>query len=208
MEHRFKWPTEVQVHPERFEEPFKTKKPGRVFVCSMSDFFHEEASDLDRCNILELALNRAPWHTYMLLTKRAEAMRRFFQFHPAYTSRLWLGITAENQDRFDERYRYLRPIPAALRFISFEPLLGPITARPKAESVREMLDMTVSGDGAKPLMLEGIDWAIVGAETGPGARPCDPAWVQSLIDQCRAADVPIFVKGRLAERFPIQEYPR
>lgn len=193
------WGT-AQFHPERLEEPFRHKKPGLVFICSVSDFFHESISDIDRCQVLEMALNRAPWHRYLLLTKRAEAMWRFFQFHPAYAGRLYLGITAETQQRFDERWEYLRRIPAARRFVSYEPALGPLDVR--FENISNLPDL--DGDWCPPPRQGGwyrindfepeLHWVIAGCESGPGRRPAQEEWFRGLRDQCQEAGIPYFLK--------------
>ena len=149
-------------HGKRLEDPAKVKEPGRVFVCSMSDFFHPDVEAAWQTKIFE-AINRAPWHTYLFLTKRADRMAAFFALEDIMPN-WWIGVTAENQARFDERWKILRDIDAMVRFVSVEPMLGPVA---------------LNFPGIVP------DWIIVGPENGPGARPCDPEWINDLQDECR-----------------------
>jgi protein gp37 len=214
----------VRLHPERLTAPLHWRKPRRVFVNSMSDLFHEQVPDefIDRVFAV-MALT--PQHTYQVLTKRPERMREYLtsprhgepvetfvelekdristeawglgQFLGAWPlPNVWLGVSCEDQRRADERIPLLLQTPAAVRFISAEPLLGPIDLR---TGVYAKL-----GTGTKPnstvmegwsgTTLEGLDWVIVGGESGPGARPCDEGWVFDIVQQCRAAGVAAFVK--------------
>ena len=139
-------------------------------------------------------MNQARWHTFQILTKRADRLR---QLAPRlkWTSNIWMGVTVEN-DRHVDRIDWLRKVPAAVRFLSLEPLLGPLPE----------LDLSL------------IDWVIVGGESGPGARPMDPAWVLELRDQCQNAGVAFFFKqwggvrkkkaGRLLEKRTWDQMPR
>jgi protein gp37 len=197
-------PFRVTLHPERLKEPQRWKKPQRVFPCSMSDLFHPDVPDWFIADVLG-AMARADWHLYQILTKRVDRMRATLSWLARNSEgsdvllwprpRVGVGATVENQDRLDERYEDLRATPAAFRFLSIEPMLGPITFRPKARSQREMIELTLSGDGARPLLLEGIHWVICGGETGPGARPLHPDWVRAVRDQCVAAGVAFWFKG-------------
>ena len=123
-------PFKVTFHPDRLEQPLKLKKPSRIFVCSMGDLFHDDVG----YSIVDIfdVMSSTPQHTYMLLTKRPEKMRSLFRLNgPLLGSEplpnVWLGVTAENQARADERIPILLQIPAAVRFVSIEPMLGPIT---------------------------------------------------------------------------------
>jgi protein gp37 len=107
---------------------------------------------------------------------------------------VWLGTTVEDQARADERIPHLLRTPAAVRFLSCEPLLEAISFRPRCDTLHEKLDALESGDASRPAMLDGIDWVIVGAESGPGARLFDLAWARSIVEQCKTAGVPVFVK--------------
>jgi len=159
-------------HPNRLDQPSHVKKPGKVFVCSMSDFFHPEVKK-DWQLAITHAMAMVPWHTYLFLTKRAREMSEFFTGEPPRN--WWIGVTAENQARYEERMPYLKKVDAAVRFVSIEPLLGPI-------------DLGINRIVADP------EWVIVGPENGPGARPCDPAWIERIQKQCRAWGIPFFDK--------------
>jgi protein gp37 len=120
---------------------------------------------------------KTPWHTYQILTKRAERLALLAP-QLSWPTNVWQGVSIENAD-YTWRARFLRKVPAAVRFLSVEPLLGPI----------------------KHLSLRGIDWVIVGGESGPKARPIDPRWVRQVRDQCLASNVPFFFK-QWGGRFP------
>jgi protein gp37 len=184
-------PFKVTLHPEKLKEPLKWKKPRRVFVCSMGDLFHEQVPDEYIAKVWEV-MNNASQHTFLVLTKRPQRMKDFlarlgWYIHDRdgypmeavldeggkYTLKnVWLGVTAENQQRADERIPILLQIPAAVRFVSIEPMLGPVV-----------------------IPEEWPDWVICGGETGPGARPIHPDWVRSLRDQCQVAGTPFFFKS-------------
>lgn len=180
---------DVTLHHGRLGEPLHWKKPRLIFVCSMGDLFHEDVPYEIQDHVL-IMTQRAPQHTYLLLTKRPDRMLNFFrQFHSApHDTRplpnVWLGVTTENQDAANQRVAVLLRIPAALHFISAEPLLGLIDLNriPGAWDVHQGTGNT-------------IDWVICGGETGPGARPMQTQWAIALRDQCVAADVPFFYKG-------------
>jgi protein gp37 len=191
-------------------KPLSWKRPRRIFACSMSDLFHEALPDeaIDRVFAV-MAL--CPQHTFQVLTKRPERMRRYLsqaqgniwdammglpsrrvnyvvmrdgnpviQAAPGWPlPNVWLGVSVEDQQRADERIPLLLETPAAKRFLSCEPLLGPVDLWPKL----------IGG-----VNVPGLDWVIVGGESGKGARPMHPDWARSLRDQCQAAGVPFFFK--------------
>ena len=175
-------------HPNRLDIPLHWRKPRRVFVCSMSDLFHEAFTDEQRLRVFA-RMDAAGWHTFMVLTKRPGRMHRFMLDHAdRWTTKsgvmlpnVWLGVTAENQQRADERIPILLDTPAAVRFVSVEPMLGPISGWASL---------------AAPDMWawRSLDWVILGGETGPGARPMQPEWALDVYRQCRAARVPFFFK--------------
>lgn len=195
----------VTLHQERLNEPLKWKKPRRIFVCSMGDLFHEEVDDGFLCRVFDTML-AAKQHIFMILIKRPERMKNFIMrcVH-GIPKNIWLGVTAENQQRADERIPILLQIPAAVRFVSVEPMLGPVDLteyfseydyRPTYEYYREFLKMQgIESDGKPALFKSGLDWVICGGETGPKARPMHPDWVRSLRDQCQDAGVPFFFKS-------------
>lgn len=191
------------------------KAPRRVFVGSMTDLFHPQIPFhwLDQ---IFLTFLRYPQHTFLVLTKRPERAAEYFPRggewitdtslitgevtrYPFPIPNLWLGVTVCNQAEADEKIPFLLDIPAAVRFISFEPLLGPITlwrwfpdgACPLPAPIACGLERVTKN----PDYENGIHWVIAGGETGPGARPMHPEWARSLRDQCVAAGVPFYFKG-------------
>ena len=192
--HPYEQGFDLRLVPEKLAEPLGWKKPLRVFVNSMSDLFHE---DVPRRFILEVfaVMACADRHTFQVLTKRPERMAEITSGMiepdgkpPLPLENVWLGTSVENQKFADERIPHLLRCPAAVRFLSCEPLLGPLDLT----SIREL-----RAEGfMRPLdgRFNKLDWVIVGGESGHGARPCDIAWIRSIITQCRAAGVPCFVK--------------
>ena len=181
------WTGETRLVERALEQPLHWRRPRRIFVCSMGDLFHGAVDDREIERVLSV-MAEAPQHTYLLLTKRADRMRSHAPRVPMRN--VWLGVTAEDQARADERIPILLDTPAAVRFVSVEPMLeavdmsaflgGPYVALP--------------GDRVEPSRNAGIDWIISGCESGPGARDCDLDWMRSLRDQCVAAGVPYFLK--------------
>ena len=191
----------VVCHPDRLEAPLHWRKPRRIFVNSLSDLFHEDVPDEFIRTVFKV-MGEARQHTFQVLTKRPERMRAYTQSlldendfptlsgsteEPFPWSNVWLGISCEDQKTADERIPLLLQTPAAVRFISAEPLLGPIDlSRIGGKSA-----MAYRMIGVEPRRL---DWVIVGGESGPHARPMHPDWARSLRDQCFAVDVPFFFK--------------
>lgn len=191
----------VTVHPSAVNLPLRWRKPRRVFVNAMSDLFHVDIPYPWLADIFAV-MAAAQRHTFQVLTKRPARMRSLLN-NPAFLDQVWdratgkgmkpadwawplpnvhLGISAEDQHWSDIRIPALLGTPAAVRFVSAEPLLGPIAMR-AALLVGAYFEPT-----------EGIGWVIAGGESGPGARPCKLGWLRSLRDQCADADVPFFVK--------------
>lgn len=208
-------PFRVTLHPERLKEPLRWSKPRRVFVCSMGDLFHPEVPETFIAQVLHEMCWR-PEHTFLVLTKRPDRMaellcgsrfrdllaKQFLYRIEEYVSiyhprrnwplpNLWLGVTAENQARADERIPILLQIPAAVRWVSCEPLLGPIDLH---DYLWNHHDGTAAGYPVAWAEKGGIHWVVVGGETGPGARPCHPDWIRRIRDDCVAARVPFFLK--------------
>lgn len=194
------WNGEVRFVTEKLAEPLSWRKPRRVFVNSMSDLFHEGVLDAQIDLVLAVML-LAPQHTFQVLTKRPERMRAYLSAPDLYDRVLraagtfrakrpglcavaisnpatsppwwiWWGVSVEDQRTADERIPVLLTLPAAVRWVSYEPALGPVDFAGEA----------------------GIDWIVVGGESGPGARPFDLAWARSTIAQCRAAETACFFK--------------
>jgi protein gp37 len=159
----------VTLHPDLLDVPRKWRQPRVVFVNSMSDLFHEDIPDAFIQRVFA-TMRDCPQHTFQVLTKRAERLAALAPRLP-WPHNVWMGVSVEDA-RVVNRIGYLQQAPAAVRFLSLEPLIGPLEG----------------------LRLEGIDWAIVGGESGPRARPMKPEWVKSILRQCRAASVAFFFK--------------
>lgn len=200
----------ITLHPDKIWEAYNYRKPKRIFLNSMGDLFHSEVPE----NYIRLVFDMirscywdddAPKHTFIILTKRPERMlevvtkweiNQIDVYDRRPLPNLWLGVTAENQEQADKRISILLQIPAAVRFVSVEPMLGPVNlskylppVTPEDFYIRQLPDGRMDSGYRRK-----IDWVIVGGETGPGARPCHPDWVRSLRNQCQAADVPFFFK--------------
>lgn len=164
----------VTCHPDALDLPPRWRKPRRVFVNSMSDLFHADVPSTFIRSVFRV-MERCPQHTFQVLTKRPQRMRAWVDANNEITVPTLLNVhlgTSIESDRYTFRANHLRATPAAVRFLSLEPLLGPLPS----------LDLT------------GIDWVIVGGESGPGARPMQLDWVRDIRDRCAAAGVPLFVK--------------
>jgi protein gp37 len=159
----------LTLQPDVVEQPLAWKKPRFVFVNSMSDLFHDEVP-LSYLKRVFQVMAEARWHIFQVLTKRSERLAEIAD-RLVWPSNVWMGVSVESED-YTYRIDDLSGIPAALKFLSVEPLLGPI----------------------KRLSLRNIDWVIVGGESGPHARPIDPNWVRSIRDDCVTEGVPFFFK--------------
>lgn len=182
----------VICHPERLQQPMKWKKPCKIFVNSMSDLFHEDVPHNFIANVFSI-MKRCPWHTFQILTKRPERMLEILtewskQEDLPTLPNVWLGVSVEDQKTADERIPLLLQVPAAVRFLSCEPLLGEINLN------GYLPDTYNDGTSVHQFYPNKIHWVIVGGESGPGARPMHPDWARSLRDQCKAASVPLFFK--------------
>ncbi|MGC9207416.1 DUF5131 family protein [Acidithiobacillus sp.] len=211
--------TGVACHEDRLDQPLRWKKPRMIFVNSMSDLFHESVPDVFIDKVFAV-MALAEQHTFQILTKRPERMFKYLttpgrmdiignEAMPAVRSdcfgilewplpNVWLGVSAEDQESADERLFYLMNTPAAIRWLSAEPLLGPI----------DFEDVPVGMNG--PLRPYGetnatkLDWIVVGGESGPEARPMHPDWVEAIQEQCTQAHVPFFFK-QWGEWFPVNQ---
>ena len=182
----------LTMHYKSLELPLTWKKPQTIFVNSMSDLFHEDIPLSFISDVFNI-ITRASWHTFQVLTKRS---KRLLELSPRlnWPDNLWMGVSVENSD-YMYRIKDLASTGASIKFLSLEPLLGPL---PNLE-------------------LSGIDWVIVGGESGPGARPIDISWVTDIRDQCLHANIPFFFKqwggenkkknGRLLEGRTWDELP-
>ena len=210
--------TDVWTHDDRLRDPLSWRKPARVFVNSMSDLFHEDVPDefIDR---VFAVMHLAERHVFQALTKRPERMLAYVSSRPRDAAKpdqvviatelgeghysvpwplpnVWLGVSVEDQQRADERIPLLLKTPAAVRFISAEPLLGAVRLYGRGlPDEQELIAGPLDANGG-PRYLGGpfLDWVVVGGESGPDARPCDFAWVRSIVAQCNNARVACFVK--------------
>ncbi len=185
----------ITLHPDQLTRPLTWSEPRRIFVNSMSDLFHEAVPEDFITSVFDV-MGRADWHVFQVLTKRADRLAALAPRLP-WPGNVWQGVSVESA-RYVTRVRHLQTVPAAVRFLSVEPLLGPIPDLP----------------------LDGIGWVIVGGESGPGHRPVDPTWVREIRDGCVAAGVPFFFKqwggrtpksggrtldGRTWDQMPVRE---
>lgn len=226
---------EVKLHEDRLDAPLRWRKPRRVFVNSMSDLFHADVPDEFIARVFAV-MAQTPQHSYQILTKRHGRMRSLlnserFKDQVALLigeqlsalewrgadlhwprSNVWLGVSVEDQKRADLRIPALLDTPAAVRFLSCEPLLGPVNLNPLGYC------WCGSGEDAWLCCARRPDWVIVGGESGAGARPMHPEWARSLRAQCQSAGVPFFFKqwggrtpkacgrdldGRTHDEFPV-----
>jgi protein gp37 len=197
---------------DRLQQPQEVRKPGRVFVCSMSDFGHETVGEHWRQRIYT-AMQYAPWHTYIILTKRPGAWMREIPVDPV---KCWVGVTIENQEQAEKRLpSLLQTDPRLIRFVSVEPMLAPVDLRAvmfPTGNAENVLNTEVS-ERAKPIIgkLNGIDWVIAGPETGPKKRPFSDWWIddahriQGLHEQCKRECIPFFDKR---EKWTSREWPK
>ena len=208
----------VTLHPERLEAPLNHKKPAKIFVNSMGDLFHESVPFEFIYKIWVVMINSSQ-HTFQVLTKRPDRMFEFISVYAPVRAmtgetygtdflpkNIWLGVTAENQELADKRIPILLDTPAAVRFVSIEPMIGAINLT-KLE--KDMSDGTRYGykmngltgvgyeympDSSHEWKWAKLDWVIVGGETGANARPMHPDWVRSIQKQCETEKVPFFFK--------------
>lgn len=171
--HPYEQGFDLRLWPKRLSLPTQWKKPRMIFVNSMSDLFHEKVTD-DYIERVFRAMADASWHTFQVLTKRAERMAEWHAEHPDFwdVPNIWLGASVEDRRYGLPRIDFMRSLRAAVRFLSIEPLLEDLGR----------------------FELQGIDWVIVGGESGHGARPMRSEWVTLIRDECLAARVPFFFK--------------
>jgi protein gp37 len=168
-QHRYRNAFRSTLQPDLLEAPLRWSRPRVIFVNSMSDLFHEDVPDSYIAAVFD-TIKRADHHVFQVLTKRSERLRELAHVL-SWPRNLWVGVSVENQD-YVHRVRDLQRVPASVRFLSMEPLLGPVGRLP----------------------LAGIHWVIVGGESGPGARPMHPDWARAIRDRCRQRGVPFFFK--------------
>jgi protein gp37 len=222
-----RWTGVLRTVEDRLEAPLRWRKPARVFVNSMSDLFHKDVPEHFIDNVFAV-MAQCPQHTFQILTKRpqrmwaymAEKNRHYLVLHtisalgmmncPWPLPNVWLGVSCEDQATMEERVPLLLKTPAAVRWISAEPLLGPISF--------EGCWVPYENPAIHINWLEKLDWVVIGGESGSGARPLELDWARSLIAQCQAVGAKVFVKqdngsrpgmqGRFtAEEWALKEYP-
>ena len=172
--HPFEFGFDLRLVPEKLAEPLKWSAPRRIFVNSMSDMFHEGIPE-DYIAKVASVMRIADWHTYQVLTKRPARLEKLLKGRlrdAAAAQHIWWGVTVENKKHGLPRINALRRTGAAMKFLSIEPLL----------------------EDLGPIDLTGIDWVIVGGESGPGARPLEHEWVTSIQQQCQEKGIPFFFK--------------
>ena len=171
--HPYEQGFDLRFVPDKLAEPLRWRSSRMIFVNSMSDLFHADVPDSYLASVVRV-MRLADWHTYQVLTKRSRRLRDWLRSRgeDGEASWIWWGVSVENRRDGLPRVDHLREAPAAMRFLSIEPLL----------------------EDLGPINLAEIDWVIVGGESGPGARPMDPDWVRSIRDQCTLAGVPFFFK--------------
>ncbi|MFN8611587.1 MAG: phage Gp37/Gp68 family protein [Vulcanimicrobiota bacterium] len=191
-QHKYRNAFKLTLQPQDLDLPLRWRKPQTIFVNSMSDLFHKDVP-LDFIQQAFATMEKAHWHRFQVLTKRADRLKEVAEKLP-WPENVWMGVSVESS-KYAHRVDHLRNISARVKFLSLEPLLGPLPN----------------------LNLNGIHWVIVGGESGPGARHIDERWVADLRDQCLAAGVPFFFKqwggvnkkaaGRLLEGRTWDELP-
>lgn len=209
-----RWTGVARFVPEMLDQPLRWRRPRKIFVSSMSDLFHDDIA-YEQISAVFGVMAACRQHTFQILTKRPERMLKFFMDHLPMAPRwelagaadeatggkvvgiptdnawplpnVWLGVSVENQKTADERLPILLQTPASVRFASMEPLLGRVmfTWRLKSSPIDAPEGITWD---------RGLDWVIVGGESGPGARPCALEWIEFAVQQCQWHDVPVFVK--------------
>ena len=213
------WTGETRFNDQWLDEPLRWRKPRRIFVGAHTDIFHESVPDAWLDQIFAV-MRMTPQHTYQLLTKRPERMRDYirdrFRLSPEimdfyrqpgeplaegwqFLPNAWLGVSIEDQARADERISILLDTPAAIRWVSAEPLLGPVNLEAYLGAVCTHEDGYVEWDTNATVCRECeetnlLDWVVAGGESGPGARPMHPDWVRQIRDDCAAAGVPFLFK--------------
>ncbi|MDP2383376.1 MAG: phage Gp37/Gp68 family protein [Nitrospirota bacterium] len=220
-----RWTGEIRLVPDALLQPLHWRNPRKIFVNSMSDLFHRDVPHEFLVKVFAV-MALTPQHTYQILTKRPNRMQDWLSLntlgqavrgeswsmlgkmptfdHQKVTTRPWplpnvhLGVSVEDQATADERIPILLETPAAVRFVSAEPLLGPVDLTridgavldPEAKGIH--LDALTGG--CRPETPWHLNWVVVGGESGPRARPCNVTWIRSIKDQCQASGVPVFVK--------------
>jgi protein gp37 len=190
-----RWTGKIELIENSLTLPLKWKKPKRIFVNSLSDLFHEGLTD-EQIDRVFAVMALCPQHTFQVLTKRPERMLEYLSSVPSNSPlpNVWIGVSCEDQDTASARIPLLLRTPAAVRFVSYEPALGPVDfIRLSDGRINSLNGIHATGGN--------LDWIIIGGESGPGARPFDIQWARNTIAQCKAAGVACFVKQLGAKPF-------
>lgn len=193
--------TDVRLEEDRLTQPLHWKKPRMIFVNSMSDLFHEDVP-FEFIDKVISAISQSPQHIFQILTKRPKRALEYFMLPSSdLLENVWLGVSVENQQTADERIPILLQTPAVVRWISAEPLLSEI-------NLEHYLPLVVGGK----VRDSGLDWVVVGGESGTNKRPFNPDWARVIRDQCKIVNVPFFMKQidkvkPIPEDLLIREYP-
>jgi protein gp37 len=177
--HYFENGFDIKLRPDKLDLPRRWQKPRMVFVNSLSDIFHKDIP-LDYVKQMFKVMNECPQHTFQILTKRHERMLELANEFK-YSDNIWLGVSVEDNNN-RERIEYLKKMPAKTKFLSLEPLIGPIYPPKKANGDFDLY------------FLKGINWCIIGGESGPGARPMDLSWIGPIIGLARNVGAAVFIK--------------
>lgn len=194
---RFGYPAEhpfaVTLHPEKLSLPIGWRKPRRIFVNSMSDLFHKDVPDQFIWRVFETIV-QCPHHVFQILTKRPERMAEFVNgMSRDPLSNVWYGVSVEDQKTAEERIPFLEDMTAAVRWLSCEPLLGPIDFHERTATFDPLIDDFPNS------LLTHVDWVVAGCESGPSARPMDLDWARFIRDECSCARVPFFFKQAVVD---------
>lgn len=227
--------SDVQFHPERLSIPANWKRPRKIFVNSMSDLFHESVSDDARDRVFEVFATN-PRHIFQVLTKRPRKMSEYWRTWTAknklWLKNVWAGITVEDQKALDERIKFLFDVPVSCRWLSIEPMIGPVDIRPYLDAPDMGWPRTfVHGNDPNIDILDecpqfwdwctcSLSWVVVGGESGPHPREMNPKWARDVISACKAAKTPVFFKqgsaawgtgfkdfDTFAPEFQVREFP-
>ncbi|NTF87534.1 phage Gp37/Gp68 family protein [Agrobacterium rhizogenes] len=193
------WTGEVRFNEQWLDQPLRWKKPRMIFVAAHGDLFADGVTDEQLDDIFSIMAS-CSWHIFQVLTKRPERMREYVLGRQARAGRtlrnVWLGVSVEDQKRAEERIPILLDTPAAIRWISAEPLLGLLDPSRFLPTCQQYCGFgcTASGDQECERHMPRIDWVVAGGESGPDARPMHPDWARSLRDQCASAGIPFLFK--------------
>lgn len=189
-----RWTGQIQFVEKHLEDPTRWRRPRKIFVNSMSDLFHENVKDEWLWEIFDV-MEASKRHVFQILTKRPERMSDWIRanygvtFHRRFTH-VWLGVSVEDQKTATQRVPILQQTPAAIRWVSYEPALGPVDFT-QIDGRNYLLEFVTGNDFKIP---RSIDWVVCGGESGPGARPMHPDWARGVRDQCARSRVPFFFK--------------